>query len=227
MARSGPLLTLTAGGALAAVLLVASMNAADDGDAGETGLVAGQTPSTAPATPSQATEQPPESEQPEEPEEAEQPEPVPYVGWVDGDLATLAIIVTGRKATAYVCDGDTVEAWLRGEADRGDLRLTGAAGELVGRYDGTGATGEVSVGDLTVDFAIDLVEPPAGLYAAADTIAGAEVEGSWVVLPDGTQVGFTYVDGEQVPAVEIDPDRGEVEIEGRQVPVEPVTGWDE
>lgn len=223
MARSGPLLTLTAGGALAAVLLVASMNAADDGgDAGETGLVAGQTPTTAPATtPSPTAEQPPESEPPQEPEEAE---PVPYVGWVDGDLATLAIIVTGREATAYVCDGDTVEAWLRGEADRGDLRLTGEAGELVGRYDGTGATGEVSVGDLTVDFAIDLVEPPAGLYAAADTIAGAEVEGSWVVLPDGTQVGFTYVDGEQVPAVEIDPGRGEVEIEGRTVPVEPVTG---
>lgn len=227
MARTGPLLTLTAGGALAAVLLVASMNAADDGDTGETGLVAGETPTTAPATtPSEAVEDPQDPQEAEEPV-AEQPEPVPYVGWVDGDLATLAIIVTGQRATAYVCDGDTVEAWLRGEADRGDLVLTGEDGELVGRYDGAGATGEVSVGELTVEFTIDLVEPPAGLYAAADTIAGAEVEGSWVVLPDGTQVGFTYVDGQQVPAVEIDPSRGEVEIEGRQVPVEPVTGRDE
>lgn len=224
MARTGPLLTLTAGGALAAALLVASMNAADGGDAGETGLVAGQTPVTTPATtPSPPAEQPPESEPPADPEQAE---PVPYVGWVDGDLATLAIIVTGRTATAYLCDGDTVETWLRGEADGGDLRLTGDDGELVGRYDGDGATGEVRVGDLTVEFAIDLVEPPAGLYAAADTIAGATVEGSWVVLPDGTQVGFTYLDGEQVPAAEIDLDRGEVEIAGSRVPVAPVTGRD-
>lgn len=229
MARSGPLLTLTAGGALAAVLLVASMNAAGGGGGDGGGeLVAGQAPPGEAPT-GAPTPTPTPTQAPTGAPEAERPEPVPYVGWVDGDdpAASLAIIVAGDEATAYVCDGDTVEAWLRGDADGGELRLTGDAGELRGTFDDAGATGEISVGELDLTFTIDLVEPPAGLYAAADTIRGAEVEGSWIVLEDGTQVGFTYVDGEAVPAAEIDLRLRKVEIEGRRLPVEPVTGWDE
>jgi hypothetical protein len=214
MARKGPLLTLLGGGVLAAGLLVASINAAsgqrDDAEPDLAG--AGQ------ETPSPASESP---EPVDSPEPEEETEPVTYVGWVDGGGASVAIIIDGDEATAYVCDGVTVEAWLRGPAINGELVLTGDDGELIGSYDDTQATGRTVALGREWTFTIEEVAPPEGLYAFADTIVGgAEVDGGWIVLPDGTQIGVLTVDGQSGPAPELDLATGQVEIEGTTVTVE-------
>jgi hypothetical protein len=213
MARKGPLLTLLGGGALAGALLVASIVAASGGNDPEPDLAGGQatpTPTPTPEATPEATEAPEENV-----------EPVTYVGYVDGGGASVAIIIDGDEATAYVCDGATVEVWLNGPAFNGELLLTGDNGELVGSYDEAQATGRTVAFGREWTFTIEEVAPPEGLYQFADTVVGgAEVEGGWIVLPDGTQVGVLTVDGESGPAPALDLATGQVEIEGTTVTVE-------
>ena len=64
------------------------------------------------------------------------------------------------RAVAYVCDGDTVEAWLRGDLDGRTLRLTGPDGD---RLTATLTTGRAQV-RLTAfgrswSFPVSAVEP--------------------------------------------------------------------
>lgn len=140
---------------------------------------------------------------------------VTYVGYVDSGAASVAVIVDGGEATAYVCDGNTREAWLSGPATGGVLELSGDQGSLSATFDGFVAEGETTVDGQAWTFSVALVEPPEGLYRFADTIAGgAEVVGGWIVLPDGNQVGAVNVDGETRPAERLDVDTGEVTIDG-------------
>jgi hypothetical protein len=220
MARRGPLITLLGGGALAGVLLIASINAATSGNE-QPDLAGGEAP------PTEAPEEPDPTEPPdeEEQEQDEDLEPITYVGWVDGGGASVAIIVTGDEATAYVCDGFEVEVWLEGSAANGELVLRGDDGELLGSYDDDFATGQTTVGDLSFDFTIEQVDNPEGLYQFANTVVGgAEVEGTWIILPDGTQVGVATIGGEVFgtldednPAPHVNPDTGEVLINGELV----------
>src|SRR5688572_21248177 len=68
---------------------------------------------------------------------------VTYAGWVDGGGATLAVVVNSGQALAYVCDGQTVEAWLEGTMADGLISLSGAEGSLTGTYANDQVTGEV------------------------------------------------------------------------------------
>lgn len=211
MTRKGPLLTLLGGGALAVGLLIASINATGGQDDQDPQLAGEATPGAGPSGEPSA--------EPTEP--AGEPEPVTYVGSVDGGGASVAVIIDGDEATAYVCDGGTVEAWLRGDARNGELLLDADNGSLVGSYDSEQADGETTVDGRDWTFTIDEVAPPEGLYQVADTVVGgAEVEGGWIVLPDGTQVGVLTVDGDSGPAPAIDPDTGDVDINGRTVTAE-------
>jgi hypothetical protein len=214
MSRKGPLLTLLGGGALALVLLVASINAATSrNDPGQDLAGAGQ------ESPSPAPEESPEPAGTPEPEEA--PEPVTYVGYVDGGGASVAIIIDGDDATAYVCDGVTVEVWLNGPARNGEMFLTADNGELTASFDETQASGRTTALGREWTFTIAQVAAPEGLYAFAGTIiGGAEVDGGWIVLPDGTQIGVLTVDGQTGPAPELDLTTGQVEIGGQLVTVD-------
>jgi hypothetical protein len=209
MKNRGPLVTLLGGAALAAVLLIASIIAATgSGDDPDPALAGDSSPSpeVSPA-PGQT-----------EPAPAEEPEPVTYVGWADGGGASVAIIVTGDEAIAYVCDGATVEAWLSGSARNGELLLSGDAGTLTGSYDDALASGETSASGRDFTFSIETVAAPEGLYRFADTIAGgADVVGGWIVLPDGTQVGALTVDEVTGPAPALDLRTGRVDIGGTTV----------
>lgn len=211
MTRTGPLLTLLAGGALAAGLMIANIavTAGEDG-AGDDLAATGATPSATPA-PSPTSAEP-------SPEAAPEPaEPITYVGRTDDGAAAVAIVLAGPDATGYVCDGVT-EAWLTGPADPAALALRGDHGELTARYDQSSATGEVTANGQTWSFTIEQVPPPEGLYRVADSIlGGAEVDGGWIVLPDGTQIGLLTVDGQPRPAPALDPDTGAVTIDGRTV----------
>lgn len=210
MTRTGPLLTLLAGAAVAAGLMIANtvVTPGEPDDPGDDLAAAGATPSAPPAPgPTGAVPSP-------SPEPAE---PVTYVGRTDDGAAAVAIVLSGQDATGYVCDG-VIEAWLTGPADPAELDLRGEGGELTARYDRTSATGTVTAGERTWSFTIEQVPPPEGLYRVADSIlGGAEVDGAWIVLPDGTQVGLLTVDGQSQPAPALDPDTGTVTIDGATV----------
>lgn len=224
MARNGPLFTLLSGGVLGIGLLVAAMVATPEEDASAAADATAEPSPTAEAEqdetptpdPEPTPEQTPEPEPTPEPTTSpEAPEPVTYVGYVDGGGASVAVIVTGDEAIAYVCDGASVEAWLSGSAEDGRLDLTGERGSLTGSLGDGQASGDANADGVTWTFTVEEVAPPEGLYRFADTIAGgADVVGGWIVLPDGTQVGAVNVDGETGPASEIDMGTGEVTVEG-------------
>ncbi len=231
MARNGPLVTLAAGGVLAGGLLVANViNTADEPDADQAVAASEQ----ADAEPTETTEPDPAPAETEEPEQADaetaeaQPannaDPVTYVGWVDGGGTSVAIVINGDEATAYVCDGIT-EAWLTGTAGAGELSLTGDDGELTASYNENYATGEAVVNGQIQRFTIDYVAPPEGLYQVADTIVGgAEVDGGWIVLPDGRQIGVLTVGADSQPAPELDLETGQVTVADTTITVDRVGG---
>jgi hypothetical protein len=218
MARKGPLLTLLGGGVLAAGLLVASTVATAQEQDNVEPVAAGGTP-TAEPTPTAVLSPSPE---PEPAPEAE-PDPITYVGRVDGDGASVAIVLNGDEAIAYVCDGE-IEQWLEGLASNGELELTGdGESTLTATYDGDTATGEVTALGESYSFTVEQVDAPEGLYRVADTIlGGAEVDGAWIVLQDGTQVGVLTVDGESASAPELDTATGEVSTDEGTVTAERV-----
>lgn len=113
-----------------------------------------------------------------------------YTGKTEGKAppeAAIAITVKGEQASAYVCDGKSVEAWYNGTAKDGKLDLKGkGANTLTGTLNGDTITGEVSAGGKTWKFTAKLVQKPAGLYRAS---SGGTTTG-WVRQPDGTVTGL-------------------------------------
>jgi serine/threonine-protein kinase len=221
MARNGPLYTLLSGGVLGVGLLVAAMAATPDETAADDQQPLAEATETQPAQTPDPTPEPtpePTTEPAPSPTETEAAQAVTYVGYVDGGGASVAVIVTGDEAIAYLCDGNAVEAWLDGSAVAGQLDLTGDRGSLTGEFDDLQASGQAIADDQSWAFTIEAVEPPEGLYRFADTIAGgAEVVGGWIVLPDGTQVGALNTDGQTQPAPALDVETGQVTIDGTAV----------
>ncbi|MGW3159217.1 hypothetical protein [Streptomyces sp. NPDC001089] len=232
MKRPGPLLTLLAGLLLAAFML--SLNAT-------TGVR--NAASSGPRTPAAA---PPSSAAPEGPAGSANPadrpsspspspsvspsaKPVPnadYAGRTDDDSSAVAVSLRDGRAIAYFCDGHDKESWLRGavRAD-GTMRLTGKNGaRLDGTLrDGGRIRGTVRLGGQRYAFTADKAVKPSGLYRATATVRGARVDGGWIVLPGGRQVGILDRDGEPSAAPVIDPRTGTVTVDGRRLTAHPVT----
>ncbi|GAA1607954.1 protein kinase domain-containing protein [Actinoplanes couchii] len=130
---------------------------------------------------------------------------VTMAGKVDGDAGTLAISIRDGQAIAYVCDGDRLEAWLKGTAKNGLLNLTGKNNtKITGLFDANRAAGEITVEGKTNRFEIGVVRKPSGLYRLASRVGNAKVNGSWIVLPDGRQVGVLLRDDQPGPAPALD-----------------------
>ncbi|EDY58611.1 conserved hypothetical protein [Streptomyces sviceus ATCC 29083] len=180
-------------------------------------------PSTkaSPSTPPARTSTPPS------PSPARTPVPAGvYTGRTDDDSSAVAITVRDDKAIAYVCDGHNIESWLQGDVkDDGSLRLTGKGGaSLDGKVKGTKEIrGTAHVGSGNHAFTIGRTKKSSGLYRANSTVAGARIEGGWIVLPDGEQVGILKRDGKPSPAPRIDPETGAVTVDGQQLTARPVT----
>ncbi|MEU0414281.1 hypothetical protein ABZ307_41805 [Streptomyces griseorubiginosus] len=225
MKRSGPLLTLLAG--LLLGLFMLSLNA-----------TTGEKPTSSYVRPSPSTKASPGTNA--SPSAAPKPTtaspspspsrtPVPegvYTGRTDDDSAAVAITVRDDKAIAYVCDGRNVESWLQGDVkDDGSLKLSGKGGaSLDARVKGARQlSGKANVGSGGYPFTIDRTNKSSGLYRANSTVAGAKIEGGWIVLPDGEQVGILKRDGKPSPAPEIDPETGAVTVDGQQLTARPVT----
>jgi hypothetical protein len=146
---------------------------------------------------------------------------ITYAGWVDGGGASLAVVVSNGKALAYVCDGATVEAWLEGTMANGLIELTGADGSLTGTYGNGQVTGDVTAVNKSWHFTIATAEPPSGAYRSAAGLRD-QLDASWVVLPDGTQVGVERTGGTRRAAAPFDLTTGTASVGGASVAVEPI-----
>jgi serine/threonine-protein kinase len=214
MKRPGPLLTLLTGLVLGLVLLTLDAT---------TGTKAPSSPyrerSPAPAPVGRAASSTP----------APSPSRTPdadYAGRTDDDAAAVAVSVRDGRAIAYFCDGRTQESWLKGDVrDDGGLRLTGRQGaKLEGTLrDGALTDGTVEVGGRRRPFTADRAKKPSGLWRATATVRSATIDGGWIVLRDGSQVGVVSRDGEPSPAPRIDPRTGAVTIDGRLLTARPAT----
>jgi serine/threonine protein kinase, bacterial len=142
-----------------------------------------------------------------------------YAAHLPRGAGTLYLAVRDGEAIAYVCDGDRIEAWLRGTARNGALSLTSKkGGTLTGTAGDTRATGKISVRGLRVSsFTIAKVGKPSGLYKAAAKVRNADIVGGWIVLADGSQVGVVNAAGTPEPAPPLNTVTGIARITGTPV----------
>jgi hypothetical protein len=197
-----PVITLIVGLALAVSLLVASMSAvsgektaraqAAASAAADTGAAA-DTPSAAPPTAAGASATAASSSASPSPSASGAfviPPHANYVGQVQGDLGSVAIVVHDTFAIAYFCNGKTQEAWLKGTPHNGKLSMTGKKNaSLTADYALGHARGTVVVDGISHVFSIIAVHKPSGLFQSIAVVRGATVKAGWIVLADGSQVG--------------------------------------
>ncbi|WP_406446574.1 hypothetical protein OHB14_46870 [Streptomyces sp. NBC_01613] len=218
MKRPGPLITLIAG--LLLGLFMLSLNATT-GTKSVSSTAKKESP-TATASPA-----PTKTSAPPSPSPSRTPVPdASYAGRTDDDSSAVAVTVDDGKAVAYFCDGRAKESWLKGDVkDDGSMRLTGKNGdELNGTLkEGKRISGTVDVGGGHYAFSADKAKKPSGLYRATATVRGAKIDGGWIVLPGGKQVGIVTRDSVASAAPTIDPDTGAVTVDGQQLTARPVT----
>ena len=113
-----------------------------------------------------------------------------YVGQVQGDLGSVAIVVHDTFAVAYFCNGSTQEAWFKGTPHDGNLSMTGKGNAtLTASYALGHARGTVVVDGISHVFSIIAVHKPSGLFQSIAVVRGATIKAGWIVLANGTQVG--------------------------------------
>ena len=230
MKLTGPIVTLVAGAGLAGALLAVNLYTSSTVDSGAqvsttrtgAGAATGPTGTASPtdaASPMGATG----------PTDAATTAPLVrrgnYVGHVRG-AGQLALVVRDGVAIGYLCDGESVEAWLQGKATAGTLKLSGRGNaSLVGSYDASHVSGTVVVGGVSRQFDIAAVAKPSGLYRATARLRGATVRAGWIVLPDGSQVGVLTTDGSGAQAApRLDVTSTEATVEGVTLTAVPVDG---
>jgi len=208
MKRNTPLITLLTGAALGIVLLIASMLATpSNAPAGYSATVPPTTPapaSTAPAAPSSAavspSAPPPSAPSPSASTAyASAPAQADYAGKVSGGGASVAVAVHGSQVIAYVCNGSTVEAWLKGIVKAGRVVMTGKNHAQLSADSAVDSAVTMMAGDVTAhgthySFSVPMAQKPSGLYEATATVRGATIKAGWIVLADGTQVGSLETD---------------------------------
>jgi hypothetical protein len=125
-----------------------------------------------------------------------------YVGTVEGSDAYVAIVVADDGgAVAFVTDGGESVDFLDGFVD-GEGAVLGNDGgaELKVNFTEGTTTDEpsrpvvlsgtfVRPDSDPLRYTAGATEAPAGLYRAVQSFADGEYQGSWVVLPDGSQRG--------------------------------------
>ena len=206
MRRNTPLITLLTGAALGVVLLISSTLATPSSKPAIYSASAASTsapgsasaaPASASATPaaasSPATEPSPvlsPAAAPSQPTVTKSPVKATYAGRVGGGGGSVAVSIHGNQVIAYVCNGSTVEAWLKGTVDGNRLVMTGKDhAKLSATYGYGKVSGDVVAHGTDYSFSVPVVSKPSGLYRATAVVRGATIKAGWIVLPDGTQVG--------------------------------------
>jgi hypothetical protein len=196
MKRNTPLITLLVGAALGVVLLVATMLATPSSALPASYSTA--TASPAPSSPAPAESSPAASATSAAPIRTT-PTRADFAGRVGGGGGSVAVSVHGDKAIAYVCNGSTVEGWMRGKMENGKLTLTGKnkAHLTASIHTGT-VTGNVEAHGTDYSFSVSTVSKSSskssGLYQATAVVQGKTIKAGWIVLRDGTQIGSVETD---------------------------------
>jgi hypothetical protein len=161
-----------------------------------------------------SSETPPTSEKPKPPPAQQFPAQAMYAGDTPAGLA-IAVAVKGKQSSTYLCDGASVEDWLKGTAENGrvDVRSKSGKSHLVGTLKGKRLVGSVTFRGRTQAFSITTAPPPAGLYRAAN---GSTTIG-WIVLPSGKQVGMQNTNGDESAAPPLDLNQGYVVVNGARL----------
>lgn len=234
MTHRSPLLTLTAVAAYFVVLLVAnyivnpggaaSVSATPGTTAPTVSATAGTYPSKSAAPPSVAAS--PGTSVAAEPSTSAEDDAFPhkavYVDRTSDRSLAVAVAVLGDKAAAYICDGRSREAWLRGTVDGDEVTLTSRNGYRIraeldddGRLEGT-----IARNGRRWKFDLKVAEPPAGLYRGK----GSKTTIGWIRLSDGSLVGVaTDEQGAGVPAPVLPP-HDVVEVDGERIHARAVDG---
>lgn len=105
-------------------------------------------------------------------EAAAAPGEAAYAGRTQGRDMTVAVVVTGDDAVAYVCDTDD-EVWLRGTVTDGELTMenTDGTSTLSGTVDADGAAGTVTVGDDEYAFTADATDVDEAVAGGREDVA--------------------------------------------------------
>ena len=209
MKRNTPLITLLTGAVLGVVLLVATMLATPSSAPLNYSAAAASSAAPAESATSAESPTPAESATPAESSEAPEqspaaaPSPAPtrttptradFAGRVGGGGGSVAVAVHGDKAVAYVCNGSTVEGWMRGKVENGKLTLTGKNNtHLTASIHTSTVTGDVEAHGTDYSFSVSTVSKSSGkssgLYQATAVVQGKTIKAGWIVLGDGTQLG--------------------------------------
>ena len=228
MTHRSPLVTLI--GLVAAFAIMFGVNLAvssaapgNEASAGPSAAAttAASSPTSASAAPSPSATAP-ASPSASEDQDEQFPDQVVYAGRTEDGTIAVAIAVLGNKAAAYLCDGESVESWLRGTVDGDQISLRNKNGstELEAKLDDGRLEGKIDLDGDELEFTVAEAKKPAGLYRAR----GAKTTIGWIVLPDGSQVGVQTTGEESTPAPELDPDNPEVTVDGEPLQGEPVSG---
>ena len=210
MKRNTPLITLLAGAALGVVLLVASMLTTPSSAQPNYSAAAASSATPAESSASAPTESSEAPEPAESSATASAPAAAPsparttptradFTGRVGGGGGSVAVAVHGDKAIAYVCNGSTVEGWMRGKVENGKLTLTGKNQTHLTASIHTGTvTGDVEAHGTDYSFSVPTVSKSSskssGLYQATAVVQGKMIKAGWIVLGDGTQIGSLETD---------------------------------
>jgi hypothetical protein len=207
MKRNTPLITLLVGAALGVVLLIANMLATPSSAVPASYSAAAASAAPSSPAPAESSEAPEQSAEPAESSPAAAPSPAPtrttptadFTGRVGGGGGSVAVAVHGDKAIAYVCNGSTVEGWMRGKVDGDKLVLTGKnQTHLTASYHAGKVTGEVEAHGTDYSFSVPTVSKSSskssGLYQATAVVQGKTIKAGWIVLGDGTQLGSVETD---------------------------------
>ena len=206
MTHRSPLVTLI--GLVAAFAIMFGVNLASS--APRDSYAGGASPSAAastPAWPHRRSRPPPPPPRPRRrprrprpphaEDESEFPNKIVYAGYTDDDSTAIAVAILGTRAAAYLCDGDQVEAWLRGTVDGDEITPDRQERRRRSRpsWTATRSRAPSRSNDEKLDFAIREAKRPAGLYRAK----GSKTTIGWIVLPNGSQVGIQTTGEESSP----------------------------
>jgi len=162
-------------------------------------------PTESPAAPTESSEAPAESSPAvSQPASAPSPEPTrttptkaTYTARVGGGGGSVAVAVHGSKAIAYVCNGSSVEGWMRGTVKGTKLVLTGKNNaHLTATYHAGKVTGDVKAHGTDYSFSAPTASKSSGLYEATVSVQGKTIKAGWIVLGDGTQVGSLEINAD-------------------------------
>ncbi|NEC89138.1 hypothetical protein [Streptomyces sp. SID12501] len=224
MKRTGPLFTLLAGLLLALFML--SLNATTGTKTAATSRADSPADKVSPSPAPTATKASPTPSSPASPSPTKAAAPnADYAGRTDDDSSAVSVSLRDGRAIAYFCDGHDKESWLKGDVGAdGSMKLTGDGGSVLnGTLKGKSIRGTVDIEGGHYAFSADKAVKPSGLYRATATVRNAKVDGGWIVLSTGEQVGILRRDGKPSPAPRIDPETGAVTIDGQRLTARPVT----